>query len=430
MKRTRNLIIIVIALAIIVAVAAFAGRRNHDLATVRTQTIGYGAFQVKLPETGVVQHPRAATVPTLVAGNIGQIVVRSGERVGAGQLLATIDNPTLRTDAAGSQADLNSATANISTARINEENSKVSYQAQVATAKSNLSEAQRVYKADQSLFANKAIARNQVDTDKAKLDQMQVAYDQAVQQLRLGAVTGYGQNSVQYAAAAAQKARITNQQNQEQLGFTSIVAPFSGTIQTITTQANDPLNTLRPGDPVTAGEALFTIAANSNYIVKAQVDEQDIINVRLGQQANVTSQDFPGKTLAGHVTSIAPVATASTNTSSTSRQVLTTVQLDSSPAFLKDGMNVDVDILTTNVPHAITLPSSALLKDKRGSYVWIVNRGTVHRRSVKTGLANDTQAIVKSGLLPGDVVVNDKTVTLTEGEKIKATTQRATIPAP
>jgi len=70
-------------------------------------------------------------------------------------------------------------------------------------SKTNLDEAQRIYKADVNLYNNKAIPRNQLDVDKAKLDQAQVQYSQALRQLQLGAVAGYGQSSVQYAQAAA-----------------------------------------------------------------------------------------------------------------------------------------------------------------------------------------------------------------------------------
>ncbi|HEY9180560.1 MAG TPA: HlyD family efflux transporter periplasmic adaptor subunit, partial [Candidatus Baltobacteraceae bacterium] len=353
MKRIRNLVIIIAVLAAVVVIAVFSSKRGPDAVAVKTFAVKAGSFQTKLPESGVVQRPQVVTVPSLVAGNIGKIYVRAGDRVAQGEVLATIENPALESNAASSQADYDSAVANIQTARVQEQNAKVTYEAQVATAKSNLDEARRVYDADAALLASKAIPRNQVDTDRTKLIQAQVQYDQAVRQLRLGAVTGYGENSVQYAQANAQKAQIVNESNQQQLGFTRISAPFSGVIQTIATQPNDPLTNLREGDAVTQGQALFTIAASDAYIVKAQVDEQDIINVRVGQQADISGEDFPGQTLTGHVVAISPVAIKSTDASSTARQIVTTIRLDRSPAFLRDGMTVDVDILTTNVKGAL-----------------------------------------------------------------------------
>lgn len=429
MKRVRNLVIIVVVLAAVVAISLLAGKRGPDAVAVKTVTIKPGAFQTKLPENGVVQRPQVVTVPTLVAGNIGKIYARAGEHVAAGQLLATIENPALQSNAAGSQADYDSAVANIETARVQEQNAKVTYQAQVATAKSNLDEARRVYQADAALYASKAIPRNQLDEDRTKLDQAQVQYDQAVRQLKLGAVTGYGENSVQYAQANAQKMQIINSSNQQQLGFTRIVAPFDGVIQTIATQPNDPLTNLHEGDAVTQGQALFTIAASDSYIVKAQVDEQDIINVHVGQQADVTGEDFPGQTLVGHVASISPVAIKSTDPSSTARQVLTTIRLDRSPSFLRDGMTVDVDILTTNVAGAIVLPSAAIQKDGSASYVYVVRRGKAVKTPVKTGASNDTETVVKSGLVPGEVVVAEKNPLVHDGSAVTAAPKPTGSPA-
>ncbi len=428
-KRIRNLIIIALALVLLVIIAWAAGRNQRTTTSVSVVTIKPSTFSTKLPENGIVQRPRVATIPTLIAGNLEQIYVKPGDQVAAGQILATVINPTLESTAAGSQADYNSAAANISTARINEQNAKVGYQAAVETARTNLEEARRIYRADVSLYANRAIPRNQVDADKAKLDQMQVQYDQALRQLQLGAVTGYGQNSVQYAQAAAQKAQILNQANQQQLGFTRVVSPIDGTIQTVAAQPADPLTPLHPGDPVVAGQPLFSIAAAGGYIVKAEVDEQDVINVRTGQRANITGEDFPGRTLTGHVANIAPVATKSTDPSSTARQILTTIRLDESPSFLRDGMTVDVDILTTDVKNALVVPSAAIAKDAKGLYVFIVHAGKTAKTYIRTGPKNDTQTVVKSGLIRGEKVVAAHNSLLRDGQTITVAPSGKATPA-
>lgn len=429
MKRIRNLVIIAVVLAGVIAIAAFTTRRGEDAITVKTVTAKSGSFQTKLPENGVVQRPQVVTVPTLVAGNIGKIYARAGERVSAGQMLATIENPSLQSNAAGSQADYDSAVANIQTAKIQEQNAKVTYQAQVDTAKSSLDEARRVYDADAALYASKAIPRNQLQDDKTKLDQAQVAYEQAVRQLRLGAVTGYGTNSVQYAQSAAQKAQIINASNQQQLGFTRIVAPFDGVIQTIATQPNDPLTNLHEGDAVTQGQALFTMAASDAYIVKAQVDEQDIINVRVGQQANITGEDFPGQTLTGHVISISPVAVKSTDPSSTAKQVVTTIRLDRSPEFLRDGMSVDVDILTTNIAGALVVPSAAITREGKNAFVYVIRNGKASKTPVRTGASNDMETIVRSGLAPGQVVIAEKNPLVHDGAAVTPAPKASATPA-
>lgn len=425
MKRIFVLLGIVAAIAIVLVVAKVANHSSADAGIpVPVAKARIGTFQTKLPESGVVQHPRTATIPTLVAGNIAQIYVRPGQVVSAGQLLAVIENPTLDATAAGSQADYVSAVANVRTARIDEQNARVTYKGQVETAKANLDEAKRVYSADVALYNEKAIPRNQLDTDKATLDKMQVAYDQAVRQLNLGAVTGYGTSSVQYAEANAKKAAITNEANQQQLGFTRIVAPFSGTIQTEATQPNDPLTPLREGDAVTAGQMLFTIAESGTYIVKAQVDEQDVMNVRTGQTAIVSGQDFPGKHIEGYVASIAPVAIKSTDSASTAKQVLTTIRLNRSPDYLRDGMTVDVDLITKNIPHAVLVPSDAVVTEKGKSYVYVVRKGIAKKTPVQVGPSNDTDTVVLAGLHANARIVDKNMPALKDGARVSA------LPAP
>jgi len=420
-KRTRTLLIIAAAVIVVIILAVVAGGRGkHGAMEVKTQKVVLGTFDTKLPESGTIQHPGVQTVPALVAGNLGSIYVRAGQAVSAGQVLATVQNPTLSSTAAGSQVDYQSAVANVTSAQVNEQNAKVQYQAAVETAKSNYDEAHRIYTADANLYANKAIARNQVDIDRAKMDQAKVQYDQAVRQLQLGAVSGYGQNSVQYARTAATKAQILNAQSQQQLGFTRIVAPFGGIIQTVASQPADPLRTVQPGDPITAGQAIFTIASGSGFIVKAQVDEQDIINVKVGQKAVVTGEDFPNHNIAGHVADIAPVATKSTDASSTSKQVLTTIAIDSTPSFLKDGMSANVDIYTVHLANVVTVPNGAIVADKANKSVWVVRDGKLHKAPIKTGANNESVTVVISGLEAGDLVATAPNPAFSEGAAAKA----------
>lgn len=426
--RQRNLLIILGALALFVILAVFAHGSRQSGLSVTTVTVARAPFEVKLAENGVVMSPHSQTIPSLVAGNLESLDVHEGEHVVAGQLLASVYNPTLYYQAAGSQADYSSSVANVGTARVDEQNARVQYQASVDTAKSSLDLAQRIYDEDVMLFSNQAISRNQLDTDRSKLDQARVAYDQALAQLHLGAVSGYGIDSVQSAQANARKAAILNEQNQQQLAFTRIVAPFDGTIQSIAPDADDPLRPIRVGAPVTEGEPIFTIATSGNYIVRAEIDEQDIINVHVGQRVMVTGEDFPGRTIAGHVAQISPIATKSSDTTSTAKQVLTTILLGSSPDFLKDGMNVDVDILTTDLPSALSVPNAAVVKQSGANYVFVVENGVAHKRRVSLGTVGDTQTIVLSGISPGESVVTQHYPSLTDGAHVEPTTSPSPIP--
>ncbi|MGB8965998.1 MAG: hypothetical protein WCB99_10195, partial [Candidatus Cybelea sp.] len=97
-----------------------------------------------------------------------------------------------------------------------------------------------------------------------------------------------------------------------------------------------------------------------------------------------------------------------------------TIALDASPSFLKDGMTADVDILTTYVRNAIVVPNDAVSKTGSRSYVYIVKNGIARKRSIGVGKVSDTTTWVRSGLSPGDVIVTQTVVGLTDGRRVKS----------
>jgi len=489
-KRRRNILIVVAGLVLLVVVAAIAGRfRSGGATVVREQTIRYRPFTIRLPESGVVQHPQTQTIASQIAGNLGRIFVKAGDRVYAGQLLATIENPQILSNAQSSaqayrsaaararSADANGRTniaqaeANVETARArlaqaqqdvaNGSQSGLGYggttaadqraqaDANLANAETTLREARRIWMADQDLYANKAISRDQLDQARAKFDQARVADNQArLQRVSLGgqltrsqevlrdnlrsaqegftqAETALAAAQVQagggdVAAANAEAARAGSEYTfaQEQAAETQVRAPYSATVLSVAAEKSDALRPLQSGDPIELGQPLFTLAGDQGFVVRTKVDEQDIINVQFGQRAQVTGEDFPGRTLSGRVVVISPIAQKSDDPSSTARQVITTIRLDRAPSFLRDGMSVDVDILTTDLPHAIVVPNDAVLREDRKKYVYVVRQGIAHKQPVRIVKSNDTSSVVASGLRIGDVIVAQKPTGLLDGAPI------------
>lgn len=479
------MLIVAGGLVLLVLVAAVAGRGRHSSATtVRQQTVSYATFTTKLPENGVIQRPRTQTLAAMISGNVGNIFVHAGDRVASGQLLATIENPQIvntaqtsadayRSAAAHAQSAALQARASLISARTrltqaqadlaNGSQSGLGYgggsaadqraqaEANVANAQTNLSDAQRVYAANRDLYANKAISLDALQQSKVKYELAKTTYDQAVRALHsLGAQQGReqgvlvenlrsAQQAYQQAQAAADataaeadasRAGSEYQFAADQAARTQIRAPFAGVVLSVASQASDALRPIQPGDTVQAGQTMFTLGGDSAFIVRTKVDEQDIINVHLGQRATITGEDFPNKTLSGHVIAISPVAQKSDDPSSTARQIITTIRLDGSPAFLRDGMSVDVDILTTDLPHAIVVSNDSIVKDKGKSFVYAVNQGVAHKRPVRVGQSNDTQSVILSGLHPGDVIVAEKPVEVVDGGPVAAAPSAAPSKSP
>jgi len=327
--------------------------------------------------------------------------------------------------------------------------------AAVANADTNLHEAKRIYDADLDLFNNKAISQDALEQQAAKLAEAKVADDQARTQreatlAQLGRQTSVLRDSVRAARDAVRQAEAAlaaaranagagspgdveaaradesqkladDRYAQAQVARLTIRAPFDGVVQTIASESGDSLRQLQPGDAVTTGQALVTVASDSGYVVRARVDEQDIAQVAVGQRADISGQDLNGKTLVGHIVNIGAVAQKSDDPANTSRQVITTIALDQTVPYLRDGMSVDIDILTANRSGVIVVPNDAIQSDATGKYVLTVTAGgRTKRTAIVAGPSNDSQTTVASGLRPGDRIVTERNLAILPNMLVKA----------
>ncbi|GAC1299263.1 MAG: efflux RND transporter periplasmic adaptor subunit [Vulcanimicrobiaceae bacterium] len=489
MNRRRNTFIAVAGIAIVALAGFFFARPSKNAIPIREVVVRYGDFVTKLPETGVVQLPRTVTIPAGVAGNLGVVAVRAGQRVAAGTLLATIVNEQLassvrdaeqtlaaasgkarsvaeanavlpqqnRSSVLQAQANLVAARSQLTQAQqdvVAGAQSGLGYggstaQAQRLSAESALSktttdlaEAKRTYDANAYLYAQKGLSHDALLQSQARYEQAKIAFHQAqserqilgstltrnAQVLRdrvrsaqdalrqaqaaLAAAQANASQSktgdVQAARADASRAAADLAYAQTQLGKLELRAPFAGIVQSVAAQTGDPLRPVQPGDPVLLGQAVFTMAADDKFIVRTKVDEQDVAGIRFGQRAIVSGEDFGGAKLPGHVIAISPIAQRSDDPANTSRQVVTTIALDRRLPFLRDGMTVDVDIITRSSKHVIVVPTDALRKDDRGTYVFVVADGRARRVATTVATQNDSQALVTAGPRAGDTIVAEK----------------------
>jgi len=489
MKRRRILWIALGATLVLIVLALVLARSGGDAIAVKQTTVRYADFTSKLPETGVVQLPRSVTLPAGVAATVGEIPVRAGDRVRAGQLLAILINEQISSNVSDAEENAASAAGKAqsvaeSNAALPEQNRSAIVQAEAAVvaarsqltqtqhdlvagsqsglgyggttaeeqrlsadtalekAATDLREAKRTYDADTYLFDNKGVSRDALLQSQARFQQAEATYAQAksergilggtlsreTQVLRdrvTSAEDGLRQAQAQLAAARANaaqskagdlaaaradaaRAEADLVYARDQASRLRVVAPFDGVVESVASEANDTLRPLQPGDSVTQGQPLFTMAADENFVVRTKVDEQDVAGLALGQKAVVSGEDFGGATLPGHVVAISPIAQRSDDPSNTSRQVVTTIALDRRLPFLRDGMTVDVDIVTHEEPHVLSVPTDAVRRDGTKPYVFVVRNGHAERADVTLGTQNDTAAVVTAGLRPGDVVVADK----------------------
>jgi HlyD family secretion protein len=225
------------------------------------------------------------------------------------------------------------------------------------------------------------------------------------------------------AARAEAAARYAEWQfDADQVSRLRVVAPFSGTVQTIATESGDPTRPLQPGDTVTPGMALASIALDGAFVARFSIEEADAARVRIGQPARIRSDDFAGHTLSGRVIGLDAVARRSDATAG-GRNITATVRLDQNLPFLRDGMTVDVDVLVDQLPRVVTIPPPAILRDENGApYVFVLRDGTAHKTPVVLGPMNLTDAVVRSGVADGESVIETQGVPLADGARVRPET--------
>lgn len=198
--------------------------------------------------------------------------------------------------------------------------------------------------------------------------------------------------SAYYSALNAQRqAQQAVNDTKAQIKEATLTAPIDGTITAVN---------IAPGLDST-GTAI-TIASTT-YDVTADVVEDDISSMSIGQDATVTVGAI-NAAIQGKVSSIAPVSSSSGSNSVVSYPV--TVTLTGAPTDLKPGMSADITIVTASANNVLTVPSESL-RGTTGNYSVMVMGadGKLTSTPVTVGLITNTSAEIKSGLSAGDVVV-------------------------
>ncbi|MFY9720758.1 MAG: biotin/lipoyl-binding protein, partial [Candidatus Cybelea sp.] len=138
----RKFLIVAGTVVLLVAIVAYIGLHRTARA-VPVVTAGYTAFAIALPESGVVQYPQIQTMSSEIAGTIGRIVVKTGDSVKAGQLLVTIENPQIASEAQSTGAAYRAASARAVSTEVTDTSNVVQAQANLEAARARLAQARQ-----------------------------------------------------------------------------------------------------------------------------------------------------------------------------------------------------------------------------------------------------------------------------------------------
>jgi HlyD family secretion protein len=373
--------IVVLALLIIISkFTSHGGGTSVETAQVEARTI-----RSSILASGELQYKDPVELKPEVIGKISSIPVVEGQRVRKGQVVLRLDPELFQAQVAQQQAAVQQA--------------QIAIQSQKLTV-ANL---QQQYARQQALFKQHLVDANSFDNLKNQLDLAETELDARQQALQIA------------------QAELT--QSEQSLNKTVIVSPLDGMVTSLPVKVGE---TVITGTNI-AGDTLMDIADPSEVLADVQVDEADIANVKLGEDANIDAVSFPDRTLHGKVQFVASSVTDTSSLTVASASQGRTFEVkiaisDKDVGVLKPGMSARAEIFTQSTPDTLAVPVQAILYENdpssksleptSGAYVYTVEDGKAKKTPVTTGVSSDTYQAVTSGLKKGDTVVSGSYQTL------------------
>lgn len=319
---------------------------------LKTATVEIRQISLKREYIGEVAPAYSVEARGTASGWLANLKVDIGSRVAAGQELCRIDNEELKAQAEQARAGI--AAAEFALARAEAALEQVGNEAARA----------------ESLYAKGYISQRELESaqsmrkqHKASVDAARAQLDQATAQLKTA---------------------------QSRLNDTAIRAPFSGVVAE---------RYLDNGAYVSPSSAILRLIDDSEAKVVINAVEEDVPWIKIGANAEVTVDAWPGRSFSAKVKRVSPSIDRNSRTGAVE------IILPNKSGDLRTGMTARVRLTVAHKEQALTLPAGALKSDAGATYVMLKTAGEPERREVQTGIKTSESVEILSGLTEGDVVV-------------------------
>ncbi len=408
--RTKKILAGAGAALILAAVLGFnQAREARSKVAVQAQKVGKRDLTSIVSASGEVRPKRYVNISANVSGRIDRILVKEGDRVRQGQLLARIDSTRFAADERQSQAAVQSARADLERAKADLEVSRLAYERTRRMHQDQLVSDQQFDQAS----AEHAMKKANVDSLRSRIAQLSAALESSA----------------------------------DNLEKTSVVSPMDGVVTSLAKEEGEVVIGAQSFQPT----VIMTVGDLSVMEAEVLVDETDIRNVALGQQVKVRVDALDRVEIPGEVTEIGSSAiprgatstgVSSTNTGNQAKDFKVTITLQDPPATLRPGLNATADIVTAKKAAVVAVPIQAVVVrqvDKQGKVVdpgevsgdagggaSLISKRDVEEREgvfvvakdeaafhpVKTGILGETDIEITFGLEEGEEIVTGSYKTL------------------
>ncbi len=431
MKNRKKILISIAAVVIVAAVIGFTVLRSgRNVTTVQTGKVLRQDITATVSASGEIKPKTYVNVGANAFGRITRLFVKEGDHVKRGDLLAQLENVQPEADVAANRAALDVARTDAAAQAA----ALKTAQANLERANADLEKAKLDYQRAEGLYGDKLIAKADYDAKKAAYDTALASVDQA----RAGIAQAKAQ--LESAQRRINQANAALVRSDDVLQKTEYRAPFDGVITNLPVREGE---TVVVGIQNSPGSTLMTLADMSVITAEVKVDETDIVNVKLGQPADVTIDAMPKKVFHGVVSEIGNNAIVRSTGLSTSQSNIASqeakdfkvvVTLNDPPPNLRPGLSATAKITTATRKDVLSIPIQALTVRQRGDLEKIhgKEKDTVQAASpqlspgkakeeiqgvfvvrdkkavfvpVETGIAGTTDIEVTKGLKQGDEII-------------------------
>ncbi|MFZ0731408.1 MAG: efflux RND transporter periplasmic adaptor subunit [Candidatus Sulfotelmatobacter sp.] len=345
---------VVIVLAIIVGFTVHQSSKN--VATVQTGKVQREDLATVVSGSGEIKPKTYVNVGANAFGKITHLYVKEGDHVKKGELLAQIEDVQPEADVNANEASLQAAQTDAIAAEAGLKTS----QADTLRAQADYERNKLDWSRAQSLYKDGLISKSDFDSRRNAWATADAGLVQA--QARVAQAQAQEESAVKHVA----QAKATLIHYTDLLRKTTYPAPFDGVVTNLPVREGE---TVVIGIQNAQGSTLMTIADMSVITAEVKIDETDIVNVQLGQPADVTIDAIPNKTFHGKVSEIGDNAivrssglstSQSTTTSEEAKDFKVVVTLSDAPGDLRPGLSTTAKITTATRSNAMSVPIQAL----------------------------------------------------------------------
>ncbi len=383
MKKKKLIIIICIAvvLASIIGISVYTSRQKQIL--VETEKVLLQKEMIaKVQATGEIKPKEYVEIQAEITGVITELHVKEGDQVTEGDILLKIDPIQTRTETLAQEAYLASTEADARNQkgqiRIQESNVKrdeaslETSKVEVTNATERLNLSEKSFARKQQQFEDNLISRDTYETARMELivargtlTSAEAQLNQAESQLESSkASLEQAKNSYESSLQRVEQQKALLNRQHDLLAKTTIRAPLTGVITKMNVEVGE---RAVPGTLNNPSATLMEIADLSIIEAEVEVDETDIVDLELNQEADVSVDALRDEVLKGIVTEIGNSAIATTTDEAKDFKVV--IQLTDPPSLLRPGLSCTGKITTSIRTQTLSIPIKALTIDDQENLI-------------------------------------------------------------